>query len=56
MKVVVPPHQSGDAGGFMRVLGERRHEGQIDVDMRVDKAGKDGFSFGVDDLCVGRSV
>ncbi len=29
------------AAGLVRVLGEGRHEGQIDVDVRIDEAGED---------------
>ena len=36
----------------MRVLGEGRHEGQIDVDVRIDEAGEDELAGGIDDFGV----
>lgn len=47
--------ERGDAGGFMRVLREGGHEGQVDVDVGVDEAGEDELAGGVDDFCVRRS-
>ena len=37
----MPPTSAAMLAGFVRVLGERRHEGQIDVDVRIDEAGED---------------
>ena len=46
--------ERGAAGGFVVVLGERAHEGQVDVDVRVDEAGENIFAGGVNDLGAGR--
>ena len=43
MYVVVPPINAAMLAGLMGVLGERRHERQIDVDVRIDEAGKTSF-------------
>ena len=45
-----PPEERGDAGGFMRVLREGGHEGQVDVDVGVDEAGEDELAGSVDDF------
>ncbi len=55
MKVVVPPEKCRDTGGLVRVLGKRRHEGQIDVDMRINESGKNPLPSGVDDFRVRRN-
>ncbi len=45
-----PADQRRLAGGFVRVLRERSHEGQINVDVRVDEAGEDEFPVRVNHL------
>ena len=40
--------QRRDAGGLVRVLGEGRHERQIDVDVRIDEAGENQLARGID--------
>ena len=40
--------QGGDAARFMGILRESSHEGQIDVNVWIDKAGKNQFATGVD--------
>src|SRR5271165_7182612 len=37
-----------DAGRLMSIFGKRRHEGHIDVDMRVDESGKDPLARRID--------
>jgi len=43
----------GTGGGFPSVLGVCAHEGQVDVDMRVDETGEDVLTRGIDDVCAG---
>ena len=45
-----------NAAGFVRVLGERGHEREIDVNVRIDEAWKDQFAGGVNHFRVWRSV
>ncbi len=45
--------QRRDAGGFVRIFGEGRHEGQIDVDVGIDEAGENQFAGGIDDFGAG---
>ncbi len=45
--------ESGDAGGFVGVLGERGHEREIDVDVGIDEAGENQFASGVDGFGAG---
>jgi hypothetical protein len=40
-------HQRGLAGADVVVLGERAHEGQVDMHVRVNEAGEDVFAGGV---------
>ncbi len=47
-------HQCGAAGRFVAVLGKRAHEGQIDVNVGVDKTGKHKPSGGVDHVGIRR--
>ena len=47
-------HQRGPAAGDIRVLGLRPHEGQMNMDMRIDEPGEDILAAGVDDLRAGR--
>ena len=49
-------HQRGDAAGFVGVLREGGHEGQIEMHMRVNKAGEDEVARGIDDLGAGGRV
>src|SRR5882672_3006519 len=49
-------NESRDAAGFMRVLGKRRHERKIDMDMRINETWKNEFARGVDDFRVWRSL
>src|SRR5207249_8196492 len=44
------------AGGFMGVLGICPHEGQKNVNMRVNETGEDIFPRGIDHLGVRRSL
>ena len=45
--------ESGDAGGFVGVLGERGHEREIDVDVGIDEAGENQFASGIDSFGAG---
>ena len=46
--------ERGLARRLVIVRGIRAHEGQVDVDVRVDEAGKDVFAASFDDLRAGR--
>ena len=46
--------EGGPAAGVVGVLRERAHEGQVDVDVRVDEAGEDVLADRVDDFGAGR--
>ena len=48
--------ERGDAGGFVGVLGEGGHEGEIDVDVGIDEAREDEFSGSVDNFSAGRNI
>src|ERR1017187_6814714 len=43
-------NERGFAAGNVIVLRERAHERQIDVNMRINEAGENKFSFGVNDI------
>jgi hypothetical protein len=47
-------HQRGAAGSFMRVLGGGAHDRQVDMDVRINEAGKDEFAGGVNHVCARR--
>ena len=44
MYVVVPPISAAMLAGLVRVFGKGRHEGQIDVHVRIDETRKDELS------------
>ena len=45
--------ERGAAGGVVIILGIGAHEGQVDVDVRIDETGEDEFAGGVDDFGAG---
>ena len=42
--------QRGFAGGLVVVLGKGAHEGEVDVDVRIDETGEDILAGGIDDF------
>ena len=46
--------QRGLAPGLISVLGVRAHEGQVNMNVRIDEAGEDELSLGIDDFRAGR--